>query len=234
MTEAYPAQADCLAAMTRTLYERGWMPGTAGNISVRTSPGADQVLITGSGRSKGELTERDVVCVRVSDSQPVRETGIRPSAETAIHTALYRATCCAAVVHVHSPHATAVSARYGRPDRVAIVPFEGYELIKGLGLAGQGGAAVPVFPNWAQVARIGLDVERYLKQRSCTPPVLLIAAHGATAWGDSLAQARDRVECLEALCELVTFTGRPCVWTPDIAPPLRRHQRDDAVADHAG
>jgi methylthioribose-1-phosphate isomerase len=38
--------------------------------------------------------------------------------------------------------------------------------------------------------------------------VLFIAGHGITAWGTDLAQARDRVECLEAICELVTLTGR--------------------------
>lgn len=220
MTEAHPAQVRDLAAMSKTLYERGWMPGTAGNISVRTGPTTGQMLITGSGYSKGELTERDMVCVRVSDSQSMWGNGVRPSAETTIHTALYRATGCAAVVHVHSPYATAISAHYGRPDEVATVPFRDYELIKGFGLADVSGADVPVFPNWAHVACIGFDVERYLKQHPSASPVLLIAAHGVTAWGDSLAQARDRVECLEALCQLVTLTGRPCVWTPET-----EHQR---------
>lgn len=215
MTGAYRVQASDLAAMAKTLYERGWMPGTSGNISLRTGPTADHVAITGNGHSKGELTEQDIVCVRVSDSQAIWENGARPSAETAIHTALYRVTGCAAVVHVHSPYATAVSARYGQPGEVATLSFEDYELIKGFGLADPGSVDVPVFPNWAQVARIGLEVERYLEQRPSAPPVLLIGAHGATAWGDSLTQARDRVECLEMLCQLVTLTGRSCVWRPE-------------------
>jgi len=122
--------------------------------------------------------------VRVSDSQSVWENRVRPSAETTIHTALYRATGCAAVVHVHSPHATAVSARYGRPDEVAPVSFEDYELIKGFGLAQPSGTEVPVFTNWAKIASIGLEMERYLERRPSAPPVLLIAAHGVTAWGD--------------------------------------------------
>jgi methylthioribose-1-phosphate isomerase len=225
MTEAHPAQAGDVAAMAKTLYERGWMPATAGNISVRTGPTGDQALITGSGYSKGELTDRDLVYVRVCDSQVVHENRVRPSAETTIHTALYRATGCGAVVHVHSPYATTVSAWYGRREEITTVPFKDYELIKGFGLTDPSGTEVPVFPNWTQVPRIGVEVERYLRRRPSAPPVLLIAAHGATAWGDSLAHARDRMECLEALCQLVTLTGRPRVWTRGTNVRRRRQNK---------
>ncbi|MGH3540801.1 MAG: class II aldolase/adducin family protein [Mycobacterium sp.] len=128
---------------------------------------------------------------------------------------MYRATGCGAVVHVHSPHATVLSVRYGRPDRVTTVPFEDYELLKGLGLSDPSRCAVPVFSNWADVSRIARDVEDYLASRANVPPVLLIAGHGATAWGRDLAEARDHLECLEALCELVTLTGRPRPWAVD-------------------
>jgi methylthioribose-1-phosphate isomerase len=98
------------------------MAGTAGNISVRTG---DAAVITGSGLSKGELTAHDLVTVTIADSQPVSGTR-RPSAETTIHTAVYRATGAHAVVHVHPPHATAQSI--GAPK---VLRFNGYELIKG-------------------------------------------------------------------------------------------------------
>ncbi len=110
--------------IARGLYARGWMAGTAGNISVRTGEAA---VITGSGLSKGELTAHDLVTVTIADSQPVSGTR-RPSAETTIHTAVYRATGAHAVVHVHPPHATAQSI--GAPK---VLRFSGYELIKGLG-----------------------------------------------------------------------------------------------------
>ncbi len=44
--------------------------------------------------------------------------------------------------------------------------------------------------------------------------MLFIAGHGITAWGASLAQARDRAECLEAMCELVTLSGRREIGLP--------------------
>jgi methylthioribose-1-phosphate isomerase len=84
--------------------------------------------------------------------------------------------------------------------------FAGYELIKGLGTAGT--INIPVFANHADVAGIGEDIEQHLNQHPEAPPVLFIAGHGITAWGADLAQARDRIECLEAMCELATLTGR--------------------------
>ncbi|GFG75793.1 hypothetical protein MBOT_31580 [Mycobacterium botniense] len=183
--------------IARELYARGWMPGSAGNISVRTGQTA---LITGSGLSKGELTTRDLVTVTVADSQQL-SGAVPPSAETPVHTAIYRATDAQAVVHVHPPHATTQSI-----DAPAVLRFSGYELIKGL--AANETVAVPVFTNHAEIGRIGADIERYLIGHPDTPPVLFIAGHGITAWGASLAQARDRAECLEAICELVTLTGR--------------------------
>ena len=212
VTGADPVAGQAIADIARGLYARGWMPGTAGNISVRA--GSDAV-ITGSGLAKGELTTHDVVAVRIADCLPVWGTR-PPSAETAIHTAIYRATDAGAVVHVHPPHATARSIGAAR-----VLRFSGYELIKGLGATQS--VEIPVFVNHANVARIGADVERHLLERPDAPPVLVIAGHGITAWGADLAQARDRAECLEALCELVALTGRrhtPSHHRPPLEEPV--------------
>ena len=52
-----------IAGIARGLYARGWMPGTAGNISVRTG---ETAVITGSGLSKGELGADDMVTVTIA------------------------------------------------------------------------------------------------------------------------------------------------------------------------
>ncbi|WP_084466985.1 S-methyl-5-thioribose-1-phosphate isomerase [Nocardia arthritidis] len=200
-----------IADIAGELYRRGWMPGTAGNISVRTGATA---LVTGSGLSKGELTERDMVTVRVADSAPVAGHGRKPSAETTIHTAVYRTRPAQAVVHIHPPFATALATRSASPGTLATLRITDYELIKGLGGGDPAVAEIPVFPNWPEVPRIGADIERYLLDHPGALPVLVIAGHGITAWGDDLAQARDRAECLEALCELVSRTGSPAAFAP--------------------
>ncbi|MBF6469628.1 S-methyl-5-thioribose-1-phosphate isomerase [Nocardia beijingensis] len=206
-----PSPGAAIADLARELYRRGWMPGTAGNISVRTGATA---VVTGSGLSKGELTAADMVTVRVADSAPVAGHGRRPSAETTIHTAVYRTRPAGAVVHIHPPFATALATRSAVPGTLGTLRITDYELIKGLGGDDPAVAEIPVFPNWPEVPRIGADIERYLLDHPDALPVLIIAGHGITSWGADLAQARDRAECLEALCELVSRTGSPAAFGP--------------------
>ncbi|MEV6278408.1 S-methyl-5-thioribose-1-phosphate isomerase [Nocardia sp. NPDC051832] len=203
-----------VADIARELYQRGWMPGTAGNISVRAG---DSAVVTGSGLSKGELTADDMVTVSIADAQPIGAQRRKPSAETTIHTAVYRTTGAQAVVHVHSPYATTLSTQVGAPDELTTLRITGFELIKGLGRSDA--IDIPVFPNWPDVPRIGADIERYLRENPDAPPVLGIAGHGITAWGDNLSRARDRAECLEALCELVIRTGRRHAYAPSATHP---------------
>ncbi|MFD0266111.1 S-methyl-5-thioribose-1-phosphate isomerase [Streptomyces sp. NPDC127106] len=200
--------ADSVAALSRVLHQRGWMPGTSGNISARTAPGAATALITASGGDKGEVTADDLVTVRVADAAPFSPGGPRPSAETSVHMAVYRATGADAVLHVHSPYATAVASRAAAGPTPVGVPLLGFELLKGLGLADPARTDLPVFPNWPDVSRIADDVEQYLRRTPDAPPGLLIADHGITAWGRDLGQARNRLECLEAICRLLVLGAR--------------------------
>lgn len=194
-----------LASVAGGLYGRGWMEGTAGNISVRL-PGGGSALITASGLCKGSLTEHDMVEVGIADSRPVYPDSPRPSAETTIHTALYRLSDdIGAVVHAHPPYATAVAAMAARTGAAA-VEFTELEIIKGLGAADPFAVTVPVFPNHPDVPRIAADVTARLHADS--PAVLLIGAHGATSWGPTLDVARNRMECLEALCQLRLLLDR--------------------------
>ncbi|WHT20917.1 methylthioribulose 1-phosphate dehydratase [Crossiella sp. CA-258035] len=190
-----------LAAAARELYQRGWLPGTAGNISVRVSP--ETALITASGRDKGALTESDTVLVSVDTSAAVSPDAPRPSAETTIHTAIYRATKAEAVVHTHSPYATAVATLEGHRTELSTVDIQDFELLKGLGLRDPSATTVPVFPNHADVPRIAAEVERYLIEHPDAPPVVLIEHHGLTTWGADYAQARNRMECVESICQLL-------------------------------
>lgn len=195
-----------LADISRTLYERGWMPGTSGNISMRLPDDPDRALITASGRDKGELTARDVVEVDARTGEASRPGQARPSAETSLHAAVYRATGARAVIHVHSPYATVVAHRAAAPDAVSSVRMDRFELLKGLGLKDPAFTDLPVFPNWPEVDRIADDVAAHLAVHRAGPPGLLLADHGITAWGDSLGQAKNRLECLESLCQLLVLS----------------------------
>ncbi|MGW8987469.1 methylthioribulose 1-phosphate dehydratase [Streptomyces parvus] len=198
--------AQQLADISRTLYERGWMPGTSGNISMRLPDDPDRALITASGRDKGELTAWDVVEVDALTGEASPSAQNRPSAETSIHAAVYRVTGARAVIHVHSPYATVVAHRAAASDAVTSVRVERFELLKGLGLKNPTFTDLPVFPNWPEVDRIADDVAAHLAADREGPPGLLLADHGITTWGDSLGQAKNRLECLESLCQLLVIS----------------------------
>ncbi|MFI6642904.1 methylthioribulose 1-phosphate dehydratase [Streptomyces sp. NPDC050504] len=205
-TAADRQAAQQLADLSRTLYERGWMPGTSGNISVRLPDDPDRALITASGRDKGELTAQDMVEVDVRTGRASRPGRARPSAETAIHVAVYRTTGARAVIHAHSPYATVVAHRAAVPGALALLKVERFELLKGLGLKDPAATDLPVFPNWPQVQRIAVEVATHLAADAGGPPGLLLADHGITAWGDSPGEAKNRLECLESLCQLLVLS----------------------------
>ena len=131
--------------------------------------------------------------------------GAKPSAEASIHAAIYRTTGAGAVIHTHSPQATALATLLGgMAEGIAEFPLGSWELAKGLGPNGRT-SPLPVFPNWDDVPRIAADVDAYLTPESL--PALLIARHGVTAWGRDLAEARNRLECVESIAQLILLTG---------------------------
>lgn len=221
-----------IADTARDLYARGWMPGTSGNLSVRAATPERIFLVTASGRDKGRLGPRDVVAIDIATGETAVPTELHPSAETSIHTALYRETDARAVIHVHPPYSTAVAWRLGRPDHTVLLRLDRFELLKGLGVANPAGTDLPLFPNWPEVPRIAADAVAYLGRTPDAPAVFLISDHGITAWGRDLAQARDRLECVEAICEVLTITGAMPVARDDDAAREPTHLRDRTEVRH--
>jgi methylthioribose-1-phosphate isomerase len=195
------ALGTAIAGFCRTFYDRGWMPGTAGNLSVRSPAVADTMLITQSGLDKGELTWRDMVALNVRTSRPLDPDAPKPSSEAAIHAVVYRRTNAGAVIHVHAPYSTAAAGQAMRNGGTLRV--RDLELLKGLGLDDPAAAEIPVVRNHARVSHIADEIDVHLGAYPMAPPAVLIADHGITVWGRDLAEARNRLECLEAICQLL-------------------------------
>ena len=178
----------------RFFFERGWVPATAGNFSARLDE--RHVLITVSGRHKGELGPEDFLVVDL-DGQ-VRTEGKRPSAEMPLHLQLYRREAeLGAVLHTHSRGATVLS-RLQRDELV----LEGYEVLKALpGIdTHEARVVVPVFPNDQDVPRLAARVQERMAERGVGHGYL-IAGHGLYTWGRSVAEACRHIEAFEFLFE---------------------------------
>ena len=180
----------------RFIHARGWVPATSGNFSARLSDG--RIAITVSGRHKGDLRQDDIMLV---DEAGHSLDGRRPSAETLLHTTLYRRFPQAgAVLHPHSPSATLLSKWFAGE-----VVLEDYELLKALeGIdTHTTRVVVPIFGNDQNIPRLALQVDEYMESHKDIF-AYIIAGHGFYTWGSTVTDALRHVEALEFLFDLET------------------------------
>jgi methylthioribulose-1-phosphate dehydratase len=182
----------------RELSARGWTPATSSNFSQRIDE--HHVAITVSGRDKGRLTEADIMVVDL-DGRPVA-TSQKSSAETLLHTQLYRRFAdVGCVLHTHSQAQTVASRLYAGAGHVHL---EGYELLKAFRGNDTHEAALelPVLPNSQDMHTLAAQVDALLDRAVMWG--YLIDGHGLYAWGRDMAEARRHLEAFEFLlgCEL--------------------------------
>ncbi len=190
-----------LALVGRQFYERGWMWATAGNLSARAD--ADSFWITGSGVNKGTLTAEQFVRLKIADGTILEraDPAAHPSAEASIHAAIYqvRGQSVGACLHGHSVAAVLAS----RSGDHLILPR--VEMIKALGVWDDNTeTTLPIFPNHAQVARIGDLTEGFLQANPDALPALIVRDHGVTAWGRTIPEALQHFEAVEFLLTLLS------------------------------
>jgi methylthioribulose-1-phosphate dehydratase len=179
--------------------QRQWCPATGGNFSLRI---AEQIYITASGKHKGHLQLNDFLTINdQGDVLATRASGVKPSAETAVHTALYRldpkVEC---VLHTHSVNSTILSL-LTLEDHLAI---QGLEMQKSL------------TGNTTHVDRIKLAIfdntqdmqflAQHITKRWEKEPLqwgLLVRGHGLYAWGHSLAETKRHLEGIEFLLSCI-------------------------------
>ena len=190
--------AQDIISNVRELSQAGWTPATSSNFSCRLDE--RHAAITVSGRDKGRLGSDDIMVVDF-DGQGVA-TQHRPSAETLLHTQLYRRfPDIGCVLHTHSPVQTIASRLYAGAGHLRL---EGYELLKAFHGNSTHEAAidVPVFANTQDMNILAAQVDALLDQQTLWG--YLIDGHGLYAWGRDMAQARRHLEAFEFLlgCEL--------------------------------
>ena len=169
MTEAELREQ--MVHFARQMISTGLVRGTSGNLS--TEPGADTCLITPSGVDYETMRAEDVVLVDLT-GRPV-SPGLKPSVDTPIHVAIYRARPDAgACIHTHSLYAAAFST-VGREIPPLITESAGYV----------GGAVrvmeyvPPALPDTGDMVAAGLGRDR----------AVLLPNHGVIAIGENLKKA---------------------------------------------
>lgn len=186
-----------LAAVMRALAVAGLNQGAAGNASVRTPEG---MLITPTGIKPSLLQDDSPVAMALDGTCASGQ--LRPSSEWHFHAAIYRHRPeIGAVVHVHSPHATALAClRRDIPAFHYMISIAGGDSIRCGEYALFGTEAL------SRVVLAALD-----GRSAC-----LIANHGMVATGATLAAAYDLTLAVEDLAHqycLALQCGGPVLLT---------------------
>lgn len=162
----------------RLLYERSYVVSSDGNVSIRLDD--DTVLATPTMTCKGRMT-LDSLALTDMDGKPLSDK--KASSELAMHLLIYKERPdIRAVCHAHPPHGTAFAVAGLAIDKPILS-----EVILTLGCVPLTDYGTPSTSELTEAMR------PYVKHHNA----LLMANHGAVAYGEDAWQAFDRLETLE-------------------------------------
>ena len=174
----------------KKLNDTNLSPLRSGNVSVRTDlSGKEGFFITPSGIKYNDLQEDKIVFLEMDEKkneQKIIDHGLNPSSEWKFHQDIYiNKPDAIAIVHAHSPYATAVSA-HGKniPAFHYMVALAGGDDIKCADYATFG------------TKQLSKNIIKALNERKGC----LMSNHGQVAFGKNLDQAFELAEEIENIC----------------------------------
>ncbi len=175
---------------TQKLNSTNLSPLRSGNVSVRTSSdGIEGFLITPSGKKYETLKTEDIVFLELNkeyDFLKIFNSGLNPSSEWRFHQDIYlKKKEAKAIVHAHSPHATAVST-HGKA-----IPAFHYMVA----LAGGDDIKCAEYETFGTKELSKNILNALEKRKAC-----LMSNHGQVAFGLNLKQAFELAEEVENIC----------------------------------
>ena len=165
-------------------------PLRSGNVSIRaTKDNVEGFLLTPSGKRYEDLVPEDIVFLALREEYnnlKLFNSSLNPSSEWRIHQDIYLKKIEAkAIVHAHSPHATAVSA-HGKP-----IPAFHYMIA----LAGGDDIKCAEYATFGTTELSKNILKALEKRKAC-----LMSNHGQVAFGTNLKQAFELAEEVENIC----------------------------------
>jgi L-fuculose-phosphate aldolase len=167
------------------MWQRGYVDGNGGNISVRVAE--DLVLCTPTLISKGFMTPNDLCLVDMIGQQ---KAGKRPAtSEILTHLAIYQnvpeAVAC---VHAHPPHATTFALANMQPPQHLLPEVEIFL-----------GEIVVVPYHHPGSPEMGAAVGKVAPKHQA----MLMQNHGAIVWGKDVETTYWKMENLDSYCQML-------------------------------
>ena len=208
----------------RKLWERQYVDGNGGNISVRL--GSRYVLCTPTMMSKGDLEPSDICFLDLEGNVLAGERS--RTSEVLLHLEIYKANPKArAVVHCHPPYATAFSITGTTPPNGMISEYEIF-----IGPAAVAPYETPGTQAFAET------VLPFVENHN----TILLQNHGVVCWSDTVTHAEWLVEVMDTCCKtylLAKQIGKPLNVIPDskieeiLALKRRMGLPDARITDHS-
>jgi len=198
--QPYQDQIDALIEVGKVFWQRGWSVGTSSNYSAVVSRQPRQLLLTASGKHKGQLTRADFVLVH-EQGQPTLPDQPKSSAETLLHCVASEDANVGAILHTHSVWSTVLSDRFAPQGGILL---EGYEMLKGLSgvTTHQHAEWLPIFDNTQDIPVLAEQVRAAMANPG--RPLAhgyIIRRHGIYTWGKDIDEAFRQIEIIEFLLE---------------------------------
>jgi len=204
-----------LVRVGRSLFARGYVHASAGNLSARTDGGT---LITPTDACLGFLDAAQLAFV---DDAGIQQSGARASKTLALHRAIYAAEPTArCVLHTHSTHLVALTLAGVWSEAAVLPPITPYFVMK----VGQ----VPLVkyrrPGDPEVAKVVAALASAARQRGAPIRAVLLERLGPVVWHETPAVAMAVLEELEETARLWLMSNpKPAPLTEKQLAELRTH-----------
>jgi L-fuculose-phosphate aldolase len=210
-------QREQICDIGRRLWQRAYVDGNGGNISLRIAD--DLVLCTPTLVSKGFMKPDDLCIVDLEGNQ--KQGKLRRTSEILMHLEIMKAQPNArACVHAHPPYATGFAVAGVQPPNRMIPELEVFV----------GEVAIAPYETPGSKA-MGQEVAKLTAEHN----TILMANHGVVAWGRSVEDAYFKIEIIEAYCRTVLVAAQlgrpPNTFTPTQLKDLLKIKQGLGIPD---
>lgn len=177
-----------IAYFMSRLYRQRLTTTSGGNISVRAGDGA--ILITPSASDKGRMKWTEIGEISIESMS--NSSNFRPSIESQLHLAIYRRRPdVKAIIHAHPITCSAFAAGKGIINTHLL--SESYAILGEISYS-------------AYFCMGTTELADQVGRQAASSDCIIMRNHGALTVGNSLLQAFDRIEVLEATAKITLIT----------------------------
>lgn len=194
MAELYSDELESAIRAAKSLFDRGKLTGSAGNISFKME---GKIYISRSGASLGNMASSDF---SVSDLSGRWIDGPKPSKELPLHVIVYsHKPECGAVIHTHSFYSVLWSCLENDSQADCIPSYTPYLKMK-VGTVG----LIPYAPPGSQ------KLFDLFERNADNSSAYLLCNHGPVVGGKNVMDAFNCIEELEESAKLAVFMKNIC------------------------